>query len=222
MKVNALEQQLYGNALIAASNRRRFDRGMFISINNHKQTTDTLVASLKKQYEAILYALSGKNIGRGEAIRVTDKVPVQEVLLDVLAAKKIVVAAAIHSYDAYDIRTGRGSNRNYGGYNHMHFYVFGVDALLERHSGGVDAGVEHIRRVLYRHNKFAKSTNNANIDIREVGVGKYQYSDVVLPTTLYQYLSLPKSNPSKDCIINYMAGTRDGGALNPVLYIISK
>ena len=221
MKVNALEQQLYGNELIAASNRRRFDRGMFISINNHKQTTDTLVASLKKQYQAILYALTNNNISRDD-VRVADKLPKQEVLLDVLAAKKIVIAAAIHSYDAYDMRTGRGSNCNYGGYNHIHFYVFGVDGLLQEHLGGVDAGVEHIKRVLHRHNKFAKSTNHANIDIREVGVGKYQYNDVVTPTTLHQYLSLPKSTPSKDCIINYMAGTKDGGALTPVLYITSK
>ena len=221
MKVNALEKQLYGFTSVATEERQRFDRGMFISINNHKQTTDTLVASLKKQYQAILYALTNKNISRDE-VRVADKVPKQEVLLDVLAAKKIVIAAAIHCYDAYDMRTGRGSSCNYGGYNHLHFYVFGIDGLLQEHLGGVDAGVEHIKRVLYRHNKFAKSTNNANIDIREVGVGKYQYNDVVTPTTLHQYLSLPRSNPSKDCIINYMAGTKDGGALTPVLCITSK
>jgi hypothetical protein len=221
MMVNALEQQLYGNALITASNRRRFDRGMFISITNHKQTTDILVASLKKQYQSIFYALTNKNISR-DAIRVAGKLPKQEVLTDVLAAKKIVIAAAIHSYNVYDMRTGRGSNCNYGGYNHLHFYVFGIDGLLQEHLGGVDAGVEHIKRVLYRQNKFAKSTNNTNIDIEEVGVGKYQYDDVVSPTTLHQYLSLPKSNPSKGCIINYMAGTKDGGALNPILYITFK
>lgn len=221
MSVNALEKQLYGGALVTPQERQRFDRGMFISINNHKQATDVLVGSLKKQYQSILYALTNENISR-DAIKVTGNLPKQEVLLDVIAAKRIVIAAVIHSYDAYNNRTGRGSFCNYGGYNHLHFFVFGVDGLLKEHSGGVDAGVEHLRRVLCRQNKFAKIADNDNIDIREVGVGKYQNNDVISPTTLHQYLSLPQSNPSKECTINYMAGTMDGGALNPILYITCK
>ena len=39
----------------------RFDRGMFISINNHKQGNDDLYGSLKKQYQSLIYALTGSN-----------------------------------------------------------------------------------------------------------------------------------------------------------------
>ena len=90
---------------------------------------------------------------------------------------------------------------------------------MQKHSGGVDGAVEHIRHCLFRHNRFANPNKSNNIDIREVGVGKYQYNDVVTPTTLLDYLSLPKTNPTKDCIINYMAGVANGEVVNPILYV---
>ena len=201
-----------------AKDRERFDRGMFISINNHKQGNDDLYGSLKKQYQSLLYALTSSNISRDE-IKVTDKLPAQKTMLQLMAKKRVVVAAALHSYDAYNKRTGRGSRYNFGGYNHLHFYAFGIHHQMQQHKGGVDGAVEHIKKVLFRHNRFANAAKSSNIDIREVGVGKYQYNDVVAPTTLFDYLSLPKTNPNKVCVINYMAGVRSGDVTNPVVYV---
>ena len=198
--------------------RERFDRGMFISINNHKQGNDDLYGSLKKQYQSLLYALTGCNTSRDQ-IKVTDKLPAQKTILQVLAKKRVVVAAAFHSYDAYNQKNGRGSKYNFFGYNHLHFYAFGLHHLMKAHDGGVDGAVEHIKHCLYRHNRFANATQSNNIDIREVGVGKYQYNDVVTPTTLLDYLSLPRTNPAKDCVINYMAGTANNEVTNPILYV---
>jgi len=217
---NALEQ-LLGIPSIGNVKRNRFDRGLFVSINNHKQGSDDLYATIKKQYQSLVYALTGKNISRDE-IKVTDKLPQQQVLLDCLAAKKVFVAAALHSYNAYDVRTGRGSRYNFGGYSHLHFYAYGVEQHMHQHTGGCDAAVDHIRKCLFRHNNFASATNQKNIVIKEVGAGKYQYDDVVSPTTLHQYLSLPRTNPAKQCVINYMAGTLDGYATNPIIYVYQR
>ena len=217
--MNALQELLDGDKELPRSkHRERFDRGMFISINNHKQGNDELYGSLKKQYQSLLYALTGSNVSRDQ-IKVTDNLPAQRTLLQLMEKKRIVVAAALHSYDAYNQKTGRGSRYNFGGYDHLHFYAFGLHHQMQQHKDGVDGAVEHIKKVLFRHNRFANAAKFGNIDIREVGVGKYQYNDVVAPTTLLDYLSLPKTNPSKDCVINYMAGARNGDVANPILYV---
>ena len=166
----------------------------------------------------MIYALTGSNPSRDQ-IKVTDKLPEQKTILQLMAKKRVVVAAAMHNYDAYNQKTGRGSRYNFGGYNHLHFYAYGLHHQMQEHSGGVDGAVEHIRHCLFRHNRFANATKLNNIDIREVGVGKYQYNDVVAPTTLLDYLSLPQTNPTKECVINYMAGYASGGDANPILYL---
>ena len=201
-----------------SNDRERFDRGMFISINNHKQGNDDLYGSLKKQYQSLIYALTGSNPSRDQ-IKVTDKLPAQRTILQLMAKNRVLVAAAMHNYDAYNQKTGRGSRYNFGGYNHLHFYAFGLHHKMQKHSGGVDGAVEHIRHCLFRHNRFANPSKSNNIDIREVGVGKYQYNDLVSPTSLLDYLSLPRTNPAKECVINYMAGTMDDGENNPILYV---
>ena len=217
---NLLEELLYQSSPSNIS-RKKYDRGLFVSINNHKQGNDDLYASIKKQYQSLMYALTGKNISR-DAIRVTDKLPQQKVILDCLAEKNVFAAAALHSYNAYDIRTGRGSNFNYGGYSHLHLYAYGVCSHMHQHNGGCEAALEHIKRCLYRHNNFSSQTSKNNIVIKEVGAGKYQYNDVVSPTTLHHYLSLPKTNPAKECVINYMAGTLDDAPQNPIIYIYTR
>ena len=128
------------NDLPRSNDRERFDRGMFISINNHKQGNDDLYGSLKKQYQSLIYALTGSNPSRDQ-IKVTDKLPAQRTILQLMAKKRVVVAAALHTYDAYNQKTGRGSRYNFGGYNHLHFYAFGLHHLMQQHKGGVDAAV---------------------------------------------------------------------------------
>lgn len=216
--MNALEELLSNSEIKVEKDRIRFDRGMFVSINNHKQGNDDLYGSLKKQYQSLLYALIGENISR-DKIKVTDKLPAQKTILDLMVKGRVFVAAALHSYDAYNRRTGGGSRYNFGGYNHLHFYAYGLHHLMQNHSNGVDGAVEHIKKVLFRHNRFANAGRSNNIDIREVGSGEYQYNDVVTPTTLLDYLALPKTNPNKDCVINYMAGAGGNGMLNPILYV---
>ncbi len=215
---NGLEALLYADAPSQIPKVERYERGMFISINNHKQGNDDLYGTIKKQYQSLLYALTGDNVSR-DAIRVTDKLPTQNTILHLMAKQRVVVAAAFHSYNAYNQMSGRGSSYNYGGYNHLHLYAYGLHHQMQRHNGGVDAAVKHIKGCLFRHNRFADAKNKKNIDIREVGVGKYLYNDVVSPTTLLEYLSLPRSNPAKECVINYMAGTLDNGGVNPILYV---
>ncbi len=215
---NVLEALLYDDAPVQVRKLDSYERGMFISINNHRQGNDDLYGTIKKQYQSLLYALTGDNISR-DAIRVTDKLPAQKTILHLMAKQRVVVAAAFHSYNSYNQRTGRGSNCNYGGYNHLHLYAYGLHYLMQKHDGGVDAAVKHIKGCLFRHNRFADAKNPKNIDVREVGVGKYQYNDVVSPTSLLDYLSLPRTNPAKECVINYMAGTMDDGETNPILYV---
>ena len=89
---NLLEELLYQSSPSNIS-RKKYDRGLFVSINNHKQGNDDLYASIKKQYQSLMYALTGKNISR-DAIRVTDKLPQQKVILDCLAEKNVFAAAA--------------------------------------------------------------------------------------------------------------------------------
>ena len=84
------------NDLPRSNDRERFDRGMFISINNHKQGNDDLYGSLKKQYQSLIYALTGSNPSRDQ-IKVTDKLPAQRTILQLMAKKRVVVAAALHT-----------------------------------------------------------------------------------------------------------------------------
>lgn len=217
---NVLEQMLYADRPVQIT-RKRFDRGIFISITNHRQGNDDLVASLKEQYKSIVYALTGVNISK-EGIKVTDKLPKQQVLTDCLVAGKVFLAAGFHCYSPYNQRTGRGSSSNYGGYHHLHFYVYGVQHLMENHQGGCEEAARHIKHCLFRHNNFKTRGNPSDIDLREVGVGKYQYGDVVTPTTLHQYLSLPTTNPEKECCINYIAGTKHSDSLNPIIYVYQR
>ena len=47
-----------------APDEHTYARGMFVTINNHKQGNDSIYQSLKKQYQSILYGLNGINFSR--------------------------------------------------------------------------------------------------------------------------------------------------------------
>lgn len=214
-----LEELQSEDGIAAEVPSQDYDRGMFISINNHRQDTGDLYLTLKKQYQSMMKVCIGQNLSKS-SIKVVDKLPSRDKLMRVLGSKNIVVAAAIHCYDRYDKRTIRGSQWNYGQYQHLHFYVYGVHWHLQHHKNGTDGAVEHIRHLLYRNNRFSNKTDASNINIRQVGKGKYIYNDIVAPTTLHDYLMLPVANPSRECVINYMAGTSAADAPNnPIFYI---
>lgn len=220
---NTLEMMLYDdNRCIDRSTGKkssRYDKGMFISINNHKQSSDTLYQSLRKQYQSILYALTGNNASRSNIRLVADKLPQRQKVMDIIAAKGVIVIAAMHQYDRYNNLTFRGSNANYE-YQHLHLFVYGVNHYLPDTDMKIDDKVRHIKHCLFRHNKFSKNASNKKIDIREVGKGKYLYNDPITPTTFYDYLQFPKQQPNRDCVINYMAGCRtDPTAANPLMFI---
>ena len=103
----------------------------------------------------------------------------------------------------------------------MCLFVYGVHQRLKHHNG-VDGAVEHMKHLLYRNNRFSNKHDASNIYFRQVGNGKCNYNDIVVPTTLHDYLMLPITNPAKDCVINYIAGTGAAGTpSNPILYIYS-
>ena len=194
---------------------------MFISINNHKQDAGDLCLTLKKQYQSMMKFLIRPNLSKS-SIKVTDKLPSNDKLMRTLNYQNIVVAAGIHHYDSFDNRTFRGSRYNYGQYQHLHFFVYGVHQHLKHHKNGVDGAVEHMKHLLYRTNRFSNKHDASNIYFRQVGNGKCNYNDIVVPTTLHDYLMLPITNPAKDCVINYIAGTGAAGTPNnPILYIYS-
>jgi len=218
---NALEMMLYDNKELFDKHTNnksiRFDKGMFISYNNHKQGSDTLYQSLKHQYKSIVYALTGVNISKS-SIRL-GKVPKRQKVMDIIANKGIILVAVIHQYDRHNNLTFRGSNSNYDT-QHLHLFVYGVSHYLPVDDADIDNKVRHIKHCLFRHNKFSKYAKDNKIDIREVGKGKYLYNDAISPTTFYDYLQLPKLHPSKDCLINYMAGCRENPtAANPLMFI---
>ena len=189
---------------------------MFISINNHKQSSDTLYQSLRKQYQSI-HALTGNNVSRSNIRLVADKLPQRQKVMDIAA--KVIAVATMHQYDRYNNLTFRGSNANYE-YQHLHLFVYGANHYLPENDVDIDNKVRHIKHCLLRHNKFSKNATDKKIDIREVGKGKYLYNDPITPTTFYDYLQLPKQQPNKDCVINYMADSRNNlFAANPLMFI---
>ena len=95
------------DAVIASLPAEDYDRGMFISINNHKQDATDLYLTLKKQYQSMMKVLIGHNLSKS-SIKVTDKLPSNDKLMRTLNNKNIVVAAGIHYYDSFDNRTFRG------------------------------------------------------------------------------------------------------------------
>ena len=182
-----------------------FNRGMFISINNHKSGTDDIASKLRKVYHSIIYGLTGKNISK-ETIRWVSRMPKRSKVMDMLHRKGVIMVAAIHNYSYYNTKTGRGSRWN-ANYQHLHLFLYGIDKHMPDDVVGIENKVMHLKKLCSRYNQNIDKKGWEGIDIRPVGRGQYKYNDLIKPTTLYDYLNLPKTNPSKQCIINYMADT---------------
>lgn len=221
--LNPLEQILYAEQSVAAtalpSINHKLERGVFLSINNYKQGCDTLYQSLRKQYGSLVYAMTGKNIPADCIKSISGSVPSHQKIMDAVVAKKLIMVAAIHHYDYYSCKTGRGSISN-ADYQHLHLYVYGMHHYIGKDDAFIDDALDYIPRVLCRHNRFNNKSKSPRIDIKPVGIGKYRFSDVVTPSTLYDYLKLPNAEPSKKCVMNYLADTSGYGGNNyPLTYI---
>jgi len=206
---NALEVLLYPSLVEQTketSQTHLFERGMFISINNHKTSSGELWRQYKVQYQTIVKCLKGYNPSKDEVKVLTGRLPSEKVIMDLVAKKELLVVAGIHDYKSQDNR-GRGSRRNYE-YQHTHFYVYGSHNFLPQSNPELDKKIEHLSKMLHRH---THTTNRKHrlIKIQPVGTGKYKFTDDVRPTNLYKYLSLPYDDITKDGIINYIARNKN-------------
>ena len=203
--VNPLELLLYSPVVGQTKTHiydHEYERGMFISINNHKLISADLYQGFKKQYQSIMYGLTGSNISR-DAIKVSyGRLPKRQVIMDLVAKKKVLVVAGIHDYKPTD-QGGRGSRWNYE-YQHSHFYIYGAHHYLPKDPAELLDKIDHLERLLQRGSNIKGASYKVNT-IKPVGRGKYLFSDPVTPTTLYDYLQSPLSNPDKQNCINYIA-----------------
>ena len=197
-----------------------YERGMLISINNYKTHTEKLYQSLKKNYQTIEYGLTKKNYSRDDLkIRYKQSPNPKKLMDEVVVKKRILMVAGVHNYDKYNYKTQSGSKIHYG-YQHLHLYLYGIHHLLPTDTKSLENKIKHLKILLMRHNQVYKKNKETSIDIRRVGTGENLYNDVVSPTSLHQYINLPKTNPEKKCCINYIADTRQYDNQNyPLVFI---
>jgi hypothetical protein len=203
-KSNMLELLLYSPMVEQTKNQpieHEYERGMFISINNHKLISADLYQGFKKQYQSIMYGLTGSNISR-DTIKVSyGRLPKRQVIMDLVAKKKVLLVAGIHDYKPTD-QGGRGSRWNYE-YQHSHFYIYGAHHYLPKDPAELQDKIDHLERLLQRGSNIKGASYKVNT-IKPVGRGKYLYSDPVTPTTLYEYLTSPPPSPAEVNCINYI------------------
>lgn len=214
---NALQQQLYQSSIEdikeecnAFNKDYSYDKGMFISINNYKQTWEQLVRQFRDQYVSIVKSITGKSIHRGQVVIAEGKQPRN--LLDIASEKKLVVVACIHDYHA-------GSNLEE--FKHTHFYVYGAQHYLPSSLGleYLKDQEEKLKKYLacrYTNRREMKLWKDNVVSVKAVGLGKYHYSDKVTPTTLHQYLA----DKSSATVINYMRNNRHRPEVQYPLYFL--
>jgi hypothetical protein len=202
---NPLELLLYSPTVEQTKTQsieHEYERGMFISINNHKLISADLYQGFKERYGSIMYGLLGHNIAPSTIKVCYGRLPKRQIIMDLVAKKKVLVVAGIHDYKPTD-QGGRGSRWNYE-YQHSHFYVYGAHHYLPKDPAELLDKIDHLERLLQRGSNIKGASYKVNT-IKPVGRGKYLFSDPVTPTTLYDYLQSPLSNPDKQNCINYIA-----------------
>tara|TARA_B100001113_G_scaffold350841_1_gene348765 strand:+ start:840 stop:1535 length:696 start_codon:yes stop_codon:yes gene_type:complete len=205
--MNALERELYDQNLLNTQPKQLehpYERGMLISISNFKMYYDEILKNYKKQYQSIYQAFTGEKISRYD-IRDIKGIPDRQKLLDLINLKIPIVVAGIHSYKTED-QYGYKSRYN-DGYNHQHLFLYNVHHYLPEDPTGIDYVNSKITRNLQRYTNLKRYKNDI-IRIGSVGNGKYFYTDQITPITLYDYLQAPKTNPTQDNLINYIANNR--------------
>ena len=204
---NSLEKLLYPTSIedTKTTSLSPFERGMFITMNNHKSDAIDLSQSLKRIYGSIYFALTEEQISRDKIIISTGKVPSRKRIMDMVVKEAPIVVAGIHKYNCWNQSIGRGSKTNYN-YYHLHLYVYGTHHYLN----GSDAKVklEKVNAYLKRYLNAPKKLAGNPVDIREVGINSNSKKDLVTPTSVFDYLNMPDKNPEKDSCINYIAETK--------------
>ena len=197
----------YDNSVISTQSFAKpshpYENGIFITIQNHKCLSADIYLQLKDLYTELCNSFLPEE-KKIEAVKLlVGKVPSEKVILDLCYKKIPILVCGIHNYDATSNQTGRGSKSN-SWYQHSHYYLYGIHHYLKEDK--IEKWKSKAKGLLMR--KFSKQTKLKKddvVDIRDVGGGKYYYNDKITPTTLYDYLKTPYTNPSKDCLINYIS-----------------
>ena len=222
---NALEEQLYRKSIQDIRKECRYynqpygyKKGMFLSINNYRQTHEELYGEFRNVYTSITRSICDRYIHRS-SVCMTDRRPPNH-LLDIINAKKLLVVACIHDYSPSNSSgKGRTSNQEY---KHTHFYVYGAHHYLKESDGleYLKDQEDKLKRHLYRYTKLPKKAWNKSsketISIRAVGMGEHRFTERVSPTSLHQYLT----NTSTPNIINYMRSNRHRPEVQYPLYYL--
>lgn len=201
--------------------RHKYERGLFLSINNYKESTPELISNLKDYYRSMEYWLLKKNPSMNDIKVLCGKLPPRQKVMDIVAGKGLFVVAAIHNYNRHNQRTGRGSKYNID-YQHLHFYVYGAHHHLPKDGTDLKGKEEHLQKLLMRTIRHKPNSPLNIVNIKPVGSGKYIYNDIIEPTTLYDYLLMPQQMPLKKCVINYLADTTAYEQSNYPLFYIYK
>ena len=222
---NMLEELLYHKSLEDIRRECKeyhqpysYKRGMFISVNNYKQTYEQLHNEFRNVYTSITRSICDRYIHRG-SVCIAERRPPNN-LLDIINAKKLLVVACLHDYSPNN-PSGRGRTSNQE-YKHTHFYVYGAHYYLTEADGEeyLKDEEDKLKRHLYRYTKLPKrlwnKSSKHSISIRAVGMGEHRFTERVSPTTLHQYLT-DASTPN---IINYMRNNRHRPEVQYPLYYL--
>ena len=217
--LNPLEQLLYAPTLEQTKTQYNhpYERGMFISINNHRTNSGKLFTLFSKQYQTLFYGLTGINISRNSIKVSAGRLPHRKIIMDLISKKRLLLVAGIHDYKPLDKR-GRGSRRNYE-YQHTHFYAYGTHFYLPEEEKSLRDKEDHLARLLQRNTNTTNQRHRI-VKVSPVGTGKYLYTDQVTPSNLYEYLQSPREDPSRKNVINYISNNKNNPSNQyPLTYI---
>ena len=217
--LNPLEQLLYTPTLEQTKTQYNhpYERGMFISINNHRTNSGKLFTLFSKQYQTLFYGLTGINISRNSIKVSAGRLPHRKIIMDLISKKRLLLVAGIHDYKPLDKR-GRGSRRNYE-YQHTHFYAYGTHFYLPEEERALRDKEDHLARLLQRNTNTTNQRHRI-VKVSPVGTGKYLYTDQVTPSNLYEYLQSPREDPSRKNVINYISNNKNNPSNQyPLTYI---
>ena len=217
--LNPLEQLLYTPTLEQTKTQYNhpYERGMFISINNHRTKSGKLFTLFSKQYQTLFYGLTGINISRNSIKVSAGRLPHRKIIMDLISKKRLLLVAGIHDYKPLDKR-GRGSRRNYE-YQHTHFYAYGSHFYLPEEEKALRDKEDHLARLLQRNTNTTNQRHRI-VKVSPVGTGKYLYTDQVTPSNLYEYLQSPREDPSRKNVINYISNNKNNPSNQyPLTYI---
>ena len=219
---NPLEQLLYPPSLEEVKTRKsthKYEYGMLISINNHRQLSADILLRLPHYYQTLIHTICGNKIGRTD-ITATRKRPPQEVIADLVAQKKLIVVAGIHDYhrkNYYDT----GSSKNFD-YQHSHLYVYGAHHYLPRDPEQLKNKEDLICANFKRHAKPPRYRSQPT-QIDPVGRGINCFTDAITPSNLYDYFLTADPKVTKRNLLHYISNNRHNPTLQyPITYLYQK